>query len=67
LSYLTSIKTEQQPRGFAIDKTGRFLIESGQKSTELSLYTINGTTGELTLVGRYPTGKGANWVTMVEQ
>lgn len=67
LTYLTSIKTEQQPRGFAIDKTGRFLIESGQKSTQLSLYTLNGSTGALTLVGRYPTGKGANWVTMVEK
>jgi 6-phosphogluconolactonase len=67
LTLLNSIKTEQQPRGFAIDKTGRFLIESGQKSTQLSLYTINGATGELTLVGRYPTGKGANWVTMVEE
>lgn len=67
LTRLSSIKTEQQPRGFAIDKTGRFLIESGQKSSQLSLYTINGSTGELTLVGRYPTGKGANWVSMVEE
>lgn len=67
LTRLSSIKTEQQPRGFAIDKTGRFLIESGQKSSQLSLYTINGSTGELTLVGRYPTGQGANWVTMVEE
>ncbi len=37
LTYLTSIKTEAQPRGFAIDNTGRFLIESGQKSSQLSL------------------------------
>lgn len=67
LTYLTSIKTEQQPRGFAIDNSGRFLIESGQKSTQLSLYTINGATGALTLVGRYPTGKGANWISMAEK
>lgn len=67
LTYLTSIKTEQQPRGFAIDNSGRFLIESGQKSTQLSLYTIDGSTGALTLVGRYPTGKGANWVSLAEK
>ncbi|KOC90655.1 lactonase family protein [Winslowiella iniecta] len=67
LTRLASIKTEQQPRGFAIDNTGRFLIESGQKSDQLSLYTINDSTGALTLVGRYPTGKGANWISLAEQ
>ncbi|KAB8313737.1 6-phosphogluconolactonase [Erwinia endophytica] len=67
LTYLSSIKTEQQPRGFAIDNSGRFLIESGQKSTQLSLYSIDGSTGALTLLGRYPTGKGGNWVSLVEK
>ncbi|WP_345831478.1 beta-propeller fold lactonase family protein [Erwinia sp. HDF1-3R] len=67
LTWLSSIKTEEQPRGFAIDNSGRFLIESGQKSTQLSLYTRDNVTGALTLVGRYPTGKGANWVTLVEE
>ena len=67
LTRLASIKTEQQPRGFAIDKSGRFLVESGQKSDRLSLYTINDSTGALTLVGRYSTGKGANWISLVEQ
>ncbi|MBM7344786.1 lactonase family protein [Pantoea coffeiphila] len=66
LTRLQSIKTEAQPRGFAIDNSGRFLIESGQKSEQLSLYAINSSTGALTLLGRYPTGKGANWVTLVE-
>lgn len=67
LTYLSSVKTERQPRGFAIDHSGRFLIESGQKSTQLSLYTLDGTTGALTLAGQYPTDKGANWVTVVEK
>lgn len=67
LTYLGSIKTEQQPRGFAIDSSSRFLIESGQKSTQLSLYSIDAKTGALTLNGRYPTGKGANWVSLVEE
>lgn len=67
LTYLSSVKTETQPRGFAIDNSGRFLIESGEKSTQLSLYSINGSTGALKLAGRYPTGKGANWVSLVEE
>lgn len=66
LTRLNSIKTEAQPRGFAIDNSGRFLIESGQKSQQLSLYAIDPASGALTLLGRYPTGKGANWVTLVE-
>ncbi|EIC83420.1 beta-propeller fold lactonase family protein [Serratia sp. M24T3] len=67
LTYLNSIKTEAQPRGFAIDNSGRFLIESGQKSNQLSLYSMDQTSGKLSLLGRYPTGKGGNWVSIVEQ
>lgn len=67
LTWLASIKTERQPRGFAIDSSSRFLIESGQKSEQLSLYSIDPSTGALTLDGRYPTGKGANWVSLVEE
>lgn len=66
LTRLESIRTETQPRGFAIDNSGRFLIVAGQKSDWLSLYTIAPSTGMLSLVGRYPTDKGANWVTLVE-
>ncbi|KAB7893258.1 beta-propeller fold lactonase family protein [Rouxiella badensis] len=66
LTYLRSIKTEKQPRGFAIDNSGRFLIESGQKSTQLSLYAIDKSSGKLTQLGQYPTDNGANWVSIVE-
>jgi len=66
LTLINSTKTQAQPRGFAIDNSSHFLIESGQKSTELSLYTINKQSGKLTLVGTAPTGQGANWVSIVE-
>ena len=66
LTLINSIKTQAQPRGFAIDNSSHFLIESGQKSSELSLYTIDKQSGKLTLVGTAPTGKGANWVSIVE-
>ncbi|MFT4274682.1 MAG: beta-propeller fold lactonase family protein [Pantoea sp.] len=66
LTLINSTKTETQPRGFAIDNSGRYLIESGQKSTQVALYAIDQNTGKLSLIERVPTGKGANWVTIVE-
>ena len=65
LSYLGSTPTEKQPRGFAIDPTGRFVVVAGEKSDTLSSYAIDPENGALKLVGRYPTGKGANWVEIV--
>ena len=65
LSYLGNIETEQQPRGFAIDPAGRFMVVSGEKSNTISSYAIEGSSGELRRVGRYPAGKGSNWVEIV--
>lgn len=65
LSYLGSTPTEKQPRGFAIEPGGRFMVVCGELSTTLSAYAI-GSDGKLRLVGRYPGGKGANWVEIVD-
>ena len=65
LTYLASTPTEKQPRGFAIDPKGRFLVVSGEKSDTISAYTIDQASGALKLVGKYPAGKGANWVEIV--
>ena len=65
LTYLASTPTEKQPRGFAIDPRGRFLVVSGEKSDTISAYTIDQASGALKLVGKYPAGKGANWVEIV--
>jgi 6-phosphogluconolactonase len=64
LSYLGGTPTEKQPRGFRIDPTGRFMIVSGEKSDTISAYSID-TSGTLKPIGRYPTGKGSNWVEIV--
>jgi 6-phosphogluconolactonase len=64
LTYLSSTPTEKQPRGFAIDPSGRFLVASGEKSETLSTYAI-GADGSLKPIGQYPTGKGSNWVEIV--
>ncbi|WP_323836147.1 6-phosphogluconolactonase [Photorhabdus africana] len=58
-------KTETQPRGFAIDHSGKYLIASGQKSDHISVSSIDKYTGKLTELTRYPVGKGPMWVTVL--
>jgi 6-phosphogluconolactonase len=65
LTYRSSVTTEPQPRGFAIDPSGRFLVASGEKSDTVSLYSIDAQSGALKHLGKYPAGKGANWVEIV--
>jgi 6-phosphogluconolactonase len=65
LTYVGSVPTEKQPRGFGVDPTGQFVVVSGEKSDMLSVYAIQAESGALKAIGRYPTGKGANWVEIV--
>ena len=64
LTYLGSTPTEKQPRGFRIDPTGRYMVVSGEQSATLSTYSIEAN-GALKPIGKYPTGKGSNWVEIV--
>jgi 6-phosphogluconolactonase len=66
LKYVKNYATETQPRGFRIDPTGRFVVVAGEKSDKISVYKISDSTGELNLVGRYPVGRDANWVEIVD-
>ena len=65
LTYLSSTPTEKQPRGFAIDPKGRYLVATGEKSETASVYAIDAGSGALKPLGKYPVGKGANWVEIV--
>ena len=65
LTYLGSTPTEKQPRGFRIDPAGRFMVVSGEKSDTISSYAID-PSGALRHIGKYATGKGANWVEIVD-
>ena len=57
--------TERQPRGFAIDPKSRYLVATGEKSDTISVYAIDPASGALKFLGKYPTGKGSNWVEIV--
>ena len=65
LSLTGHIVTEKQPRGFAIDPTGRFLYCTGQLSTRMSSYAIDGESGKLTKLDDYPVGGNPNWIEIV--
>ena len=58
--------TEQQPRGFNIDPSGRYLLAVGQLSHAMTVYEIDGASGRLTKLKQYPMGKNPNWVEFVE-
>src|SRR5262245_32980621 len=66
LTYVTNFPPEKQPRGIKIDPSGIWLVASGEKSDHLAVYKIDQGDGRLTEFGRYPVGKGANWVEIVE-
>jgi 6-phosphogluconolactonase len=53
---------ETQPRGFAVDPAGRYLLVVGQLSHHLSCYAIDQDTGDLRLQQRMSVGRGPNWV-----
>jgi 6-phosphogluconolactonase len=65
LTYVSSVPTEKQPRGFAVDPSGKYLVASGEKSETISVYAIDASSGALKLLNKYPTGKGSNWVEIV--
>jgi 6-phosphogluconolactonase len=64
VSYLASVPTEKQARGFAIDPTGKYIVVAGEKSDAISVYAIQ-SNGAPVFLARYPAGKGPNWVEIV--
>jgi 6-phosphogluconolactonase len=66
LTYVTNFATERQPRGINIDPSGRYLVASGEKSDRLSVYRVDQANGKLSDPTRYPVGRGANWIEIVQ-
>ncbi len=62
LTYLGATATENQPRDFAIDPLGQFLIVAGEKSGHATVYSIDAESGELISVDRAATGTDSAWV-----
>lgn len=66
LTLIGHYPTEQQPRGFNIDPSGRYLLAVGQLSHGMTSYAIDGATGKLTKLKQYPMGKNPNWVEIID-
>ncbi len=60
---LAFVATEPQPRGFAVSPDGRWLVAAGERSTTVSLYSLEEQVPRF--VDRAPTGAGANWVRII--
>ncbi|WP_298837354.1 beta-propeller fold lactonase family protein [uncultured Salinicola sp.] len=65
LHFVGNQPTVQQPRGFGIDPTGRYLVAAGELSDHLSLYRIESASGGLTHLSDVATGHKTNWVEIV--
>ncbi|MCH6469131.1 lactonase family protein [Sinomonas terrae] len=61
IEFLGRTPTEAQPRGTAIDPSGRFLLVCGERSDHVTAYRI-GDDGSLTLRSRARTSGGPLWI-----
>ena len=62
---LAHYATESEPRAFAIDPGGRFLLAVGQASHSLTSYRIDAASGRLDALKKYPMGKNPNWIEII--
>lgn len=66
LARISSWKTEQQPRAFAVSPDGRYVVAAGQVSNRLSVYAINPATGKLQRLHSTATGANPSWVEIIQ-
>ena len=62
LTLRATVKTEEQPRGMAIDPTGSFLLVCGEVSNRISVYRINRDSGLLSWETSLRCSSGPRWI-----
>lgn len=62
LSLHAEHEIEQQPRGFAVDESGHYLIAAGQLSGHISAYRL--ADGRLAQVARLEVGDSPDWISL---
>ena len=65
LTRIGTYPTETQPRDFAIDPAGRYLLAVGERSNALSTYAIDDRTGALRHLSHLAVGQHPNWVEVI--
>jgi 6-phosphogluconolactonase len=66
LEFLDRVATETQPRGFAIDPSGRWLVAAGQVSNRVGVHAIDAANGRLGPGRAYDVGRNPNWVELID-
>jgi 6-phosphogluconolactonase len=62
LAPLGHTPAQAQPRGFAIDASGRWLLVAGQLSHHVGVLAIDAAKGALRPVGEHAVGRNPNWI-----
>jgi 6-phosphogluconolactonase len=60
------LATERQPRAFAIEPDGRYLVVAGEVSNMLAVYAIDPASGALELRDRYSVAEKPVWIAAVK-
>lgn len=66
LEFLDRVGTQTQPRGFAIDATGRWVVAAGQVSNRVSVHALDAQAGRLGAGRAFEVGRDPNWVEMID-
>ena len=66
MTSLGQTPTENTPRSFDIDSSGKFLFVAGEASGKLAAYRVNEVTGTLDRTATYEVGKMPWWVMAVK-
>ena len=66
LEAIGTVPADPEPRGFAIDPRGRWLLCAGQWTGDVAVYRIDASSGALTRLAAYPAGGNANWIEIVD-
>lgn len=65
LTVIGHYPTETQPRGFAIDPAGAYLVAAGEQSHGVRVSAIDQQSGALRPVWQQAVGQGPNWVEII--
>ena len=67
LTPIDHFPTEDTPRFFAIDPSGKFILSVGQASNGLQSYKIDPESGVLEPLQRFEVGESPLWITFVKK
>jgi 6-phosphogluconolactonase len=65
MAHACTFEVEPHPRGFAITPDGRHLLCAGQKSNQVTVFSIHPDHGDLTHISSYAVGEMPSWIEII--